>query len=268
MTCQEVRSYLEAYLDRELPIKETLDVDAHLTFCMQCQWICAKERELRALLRTRVPREPAPSALQARVRDGIRRLDRRSRWRPVWLGLRWAPAPLALVAALLLALNMGNWPQAAKPDPARVLIDELVRKHVTYSRVEAPAEVASSDRAQLAGWFRDRVSFDVPVPDFSPSGIRLLGGRLSDLGDRPVAYLFYEKGRQLVSLYAFPRRGLPLPETGWTELEGDRYLLTQYRGHEVVLWGRGETLFALVSQLSQEDLLDCALTVSRLLTRT
>lgn len=268
MTCQEVRAYLEAYLDRELPIRETLEVDAHLTFCMQCQWIQAKEREFRALLRTRLRREAAPETLAARIRHGIRGLERRSRWQSIRRGLRWAPLPLALAAGLLLAVHLADRREPPKPDPARALAADLVRKHVTYSQVEEPAEVVSSDRLQLAGWFRDRVRFDVPVPDFSPSGIRLLGGRLSDLGDRPVAYLFYTKGRQLLSLYAFPRRELDLPEGGWTEVNGERYFLTQSQGHAVVLWGRGETLFALVSLLPQEELLDCALTLSRLLPRT
>lgn len=268
MTCQEVRAYLEAYLDRELPVKETLEVDAHLAFCMQCQWIHAKEREFRALLRTKVRQEPAPATLASQIRERIRRLDRQSRWRPVWQGLRWAAAPLALAAGLLLVWALGYGPQPAKPEPVLAVVEELVTKHVTYSQVEAPAEVASSDRLQLAGWFRDRVRFEVPVPDFSPSGIRLVGGRLSDLGDRPVAHLFYEKGRQLISLYAFPRRDLPLPATGWTEVDGDRYYLTQVRGHEVILWGRGETLFGLVSLLPEDELLDCALTVSRLLPRS
>jgi hypothetical protein len=82
-----------------------------------------------------------------------------------------------------------------------------------------------------------------------------------------VAYLLYEKGRSLVSLFVFPSRGLAFPKTGWEEIGGQRYLFTEFKGNRVVMWAQGEMAFVLVSQLSREALLECAEAVWLLMTR-
>jgi anti-sigma factor RsiW len=143
-------------------------------------------------------------------------------------------------------------------------VSELVAKHVMYSRLDTPAEVVSANREAVSGWFKGRVRFDVAVPDFSPSGIRLVGGRLADLSDRQVAYLLYEKGRNLISLFAFPSQGLALPSGGWARGADGRFYVAKVNGAEVVVWTQGALAYALVSTLDRESLLECADTVWRL----
>jgi len=254
MNCQEFRAYLDAYLDGELEAQRTLDADAHLAFCMPCQWILAKEREFRQLLCSRAKRDVAPPSLQARLHSALDRADRRELRRRF---TRWMSVPAAAAAIALLWLS-GVWGPAERPLTDSSLVTALAGKHLTYSQMEAPAEIATADRQMVAGWFKERVRFDVPVPDFTPSGIRLVGGRISDLGERQVAYLLYEKGRSLVSLFVFPSRGLALPATGWEEIGAKRYFFTEFKGNQVVMWTQDETTFALVSQLSREALVECA----------
>jgi anti-sigma factor RsiW len=253
VTCGEARACLTAHLDGELELSLSLRVDEHLAFCEECRWALAREREVRALLRAEVARAPAPAGLDARVRAALRHAARppAGRWRrPVAWGVA---AALALVAVGIGLRGLERQPP---------LLRELVAKHVTYSRLEAPAEIATASGEAVAGWFRERVRFDVPVPDFSPSGIRLVGGRLADLPDRPVAYLLYEKGRSLISLFAFPRRGLDLPAGG--DSPDRRFFAAKVDGAEVVVWTQGELAYALVSSLDREALLECADTVWRL----
>jgi len=104
----------------------------------------------------------------------------------------------------------------------------------------------------------------VAVPDFRPSGIHLIGGRLSALPDRQVAYLLYEKGRTLISLFAFQSRGLSLPARGWVRGDDGQFHITQAKGVDVVIWTQGDLAYALVSSLDRESLLQCADTVWRL----
>ncbi len=258
MICQELRACLGAHLDGELDVERSLAADEHLAFCMECQWAYAKEREVRTLLRTRLPREPVPDALRERIRWVLRRADREERWgaaaRRV---LAWAVPAAALV---LLALGIGFWEKSVPPP----VVSELVAKHLMYSRLDAPAEVVSASQEAVSGWFKGRVRFEVIVPDFSPSGIRLVGGRLSDLSDRPMAYLLYEKGRSLVSLFAFPSQGLALPDRGWVRVGDGRFYVTEVKGAEVVLWTQRGLAYALVSSLDRQALLECADTVWRL----
>lgn len=250
MTCEELQACLSARLDGELEPAAALAADQHLTFCMACQVAYAREREVRELLRTRLPREPAPPELRQRIRSALRAAERGARWGVRRAALRWA---LPAAAVVLLALGVGLWGRAPAPPP---VVRELVAKHVMYSRLDAPAEFVSADQAAVAGWFKGRVRFEVPVPDFSPTGIRLVGGRLSTFADRPVAYLLYEKGRSLISLFAFPRGGLVLPAGG---RGGDaRFYAAAVDGAEVVLWAEGDLAYALVSTLDRESLLECA----------
>ena len=258
MTCDELRTAFEAYIDRELPVNEMLAAEHHLTFCMECQWRHAAELAFRKTLRQRTPRERAPAELQARVRRALKRVDWEHRGQNA---ARWIAVPLAAAALAFLILR-GPSLQVQQLQPSPLLAD-LVGKHLIFSRLEAPAEIATSDRQAVAGWFGRRVRFDVPVPDFTPSGIRLLGGRLSELEDQEAAYLLYEKGRTLISLFAFTRQGRILPDGERVSYGGHSFLISQLRGAEVVLWTDRELAFALVSTLPRDALLECAATVLR-----
>ncbi len=258
MTCDELRTAFEAYVDRELPVNEMLAAEHHLTFCMGCQWRYTAEQAFRKTLRQRAPRERAPAELQARVRRALQTMDRGRRLQDA---ARWLAAPLA-AAALAVLILWGPSLQVRQPQVSPLLAD-LVGKHLMFAQIEAPAEITTSDRQAVAGWFGQRVRFEVPVPDFTPSGIRFLGGRLSELEDQEVAYLLYEKGRNLISLFAFTRQGHVLPGGERVSYGGRSFLVSQYRGAEVVFWTDREMAFALVSTLPRDALLECAATVLR-----
>lgn len=260
MTCEELQACLDVYLDRELDVARSLGAQEHLAFCMACQWAYAKERELRALLKTRLPRVAVPPELPARVRAALDAEDRPAHRTLMIRSLRWGALPVAAVVLLALAFGL----RATLAPSLPPLVTELVAQHQLYSRVDAPAEIVSASHDTVAGWFRGRVRFQVPVPDFSPAGIRLVGARLSSLSDREVAYILYEKGRSLVSLFAFARRGFALPADGWIQVGDSRFYVAEVKGAEVVLWTQGELAYALVSPLNREALLECALTVWRL----
>lgn len=256
MTCQELRTYLGAHLDGELDLSLSLAADEHLAFCVGCQWAYARERELRTLVRTRFPREEAPAALRERIRGALGRTEG-SAW--IRAQRRWVYWAVPAAALVLVALGFGFWQRSAPP-----VVRELVAKHAMYSRLDAPAEIVSASQEAVAGWFRGKVRFDVAVPDFTPSGIRLVGGRLADLSDRQVAYLLYEKGRNLISLFAFPSRGLALPRGEGASGGDERFHVARVNGAEVVVWTQGPVAYALVSSLDREALLECADTVWRL----
>lgn len=262
MTCEELRACLDVYLDRELDVARSLDARAHLADCVDCQWAYAREGEFRALLKARLPQVAAPPELHARIRASLTAAERPSAWARVPRALRWVSLPVAALALLALTFGLRAW-MAPGPTP---IVSELVSQHQVYSRMATPAEIASADQAAVAGWLNQRVRFEVPVPDFSPAGIRLIGARLSSLSDREVAYLLYEKQGTRVSLFAFPGHGVPLPAAGWIEVGDSRFYVGTVKGLEVVLWTQGNLTYGLISPLGREALLECALSVWRLVT--
>lgn len=256
MTCQELRTCLGAHLDGELDLSLSLAANEHLAFCVGCQWAYTRERELRTLVRTRFPREEVPAALRERIRGALARTEQGARIR---VQRRWVYWTVPAAALVLVALGVGLWQRGAPP-----VVRELVAKHAMYSRLDSPAEIGSASQEAVAGWFEGKVRFDVAVPDFSPSGIRLVGGRLADLSDRQVAYLLYEKGRNQISLFAFPSRGLAFPRGEGARGGDKRFYVAKVDGAEVVVWTQGPLAYALVSSLDRESLLECADTVWRL----
>ena len=246
MNCSEVRTRLSAYVDGELTVSEIAEVEGHCVECRQCAALVGAEREFRQLLR-RQPREAAPAELRAQIRRRIRREA------AIATGRRWLPlSAIAVAAAILVVVLL----PARTPPP---LMADLVDKHIAYAQIERPAEFASADPREIAEWFRERAGLRVTVPDYSPSGIRLAGARLAEAHERKAAYLLYEKGRTLLSVFM-----IPVPTSEGT-LPGDR---VRYRGHEYVTyerkgfrtvsWTDGQAVYGLVSMLYYDALLECA----------
>lgn len=246
MTCNEVRAKLHAYVDGELPVSEITDVDGHCMECRQCAALARSEREFRQLLR-RQPREPAPSELRARI---LRRVRRQS---VVAQSRRWllAPAAAAFAAAVVMMLL-----PARTPPP---LVADLVDKHIAYAQIERPAELASADPREVMEWFQSRAGMRVTVPDYSPAGIHLAGARLAEAQERRAAYLLYEKGRTLLSVFMVPvsasEAALPGRRVSYRDHD---YIAYERKGFRTVSWADGQAVYGLVSMLDYDALLECA----------
>ncbi len=246
MNCVEFERHLHAYVDGELAVSEMLVADAHLSECVECQALAARERRFRQLLR-RQPRESAPSEFRARITGRIRRAEQRAVVRP------WLIAPIAAVAAVL-ALVL--WPTT---QPSSRLVSDLVDKHIAYAQIEQPAEFGSTDPAAVEQWFRTRAALRVTVSDYSPSGIRLVGARLADAGEQKAAYVLYEKGHTLLSVFMLPVSGHGTDLRGkHVSYRGHEYVTLERKGYRTVSWVDGHTLLGLVSMLDYAALFECA----------
>ena len=247
MSCHEFEARLHPYVDGELTVGETAAADAHGAACRRCAERARRERELRQLLR-RQPRETAPPELRARIVAQLRGAERRAALRP------WILAPAAAAAAALIVLAL--LPIVRPPAP---LVGALVDKHIAYAQIERPAEFASTDRREIEEWFRQRAGLRITVPDFSPSGIQLVGARLAETHERKAAYLLYEKGRTLLSVFMVPLASSDAALAGTrVAYRGHEYLTQERKGYRTVSWTEGQAVFGLVSMLDYDALLECA----------
>lgn len=253
MTCHEVGRDLEAYLDGELPVRAMLEVAEHLASCAPCTAREERARAVRAHLRLTAPRPAVPLALRQRISAALDLADRRTlRSRQTLAGRRVWLATAAAAATVLLAIWLGR---STGPAPLTV---ELVGQHMSVARLAEPVEFASSDPGAVTGWFRGRAQYRVPVPDYSDSGIRLLGGRVTELGDRRAAFILYEKNRRTISLFTFPRYGESLVQATAVTRDGRTFYTQEVRGYQVLLWHEGEMAYALVADLGWDELFQCA----------
>lgn len=246
MDCAEIRPYLEPYADGELGVDAVVAMDSHLAECAGCREQVARQRRFRELLR-RQPQETAAPELRARVAGAVRREARR-RVTPWMAG--------AAAAAALLALVVGLRALAPSSPPAAVA--ELVAKHVAFSRIDSPVEFAATDGAVVRDWFRERLRVGVTVPDYTPAGIRLLGGRIADTDGRPAAYLLYEKGRTLMSVFMVPGEVFAPGRARTLSYHGATYYEVELAGQRAVFWSDRDASFGLISALDEAALLECA----------
>lgn len=74
MNCERVRSLLPAYVDGELDLVTTLEIEEHLATCPECSRAYAELRELQSVLASQRAAliEPTPPALAQRVRAVLR----------------------------------------------------------------------------------------------------------------------------------------------------------------------------------------------------
>jgi anti-sigma factor (TIGR02949 family) len=247
VNCRVFEQSVHPYVDGELGVSETLAADAHAAECARCRDLAERERHFRQLLR-RQPRESVPPELRAAVVARLRRAGRLQT-----LG-RWALAPVAGAAAAAIAVAVLSGGRPTTPETVGVLVD----KHIAFAQMERPAEVVATSPAVLHAWFRERAGLQVTVPDYSPAGIRLLGGRVADLGPRRAAYILYEKGHTLLSVFVAPDPdGAPLPGRRLA-YRGHDYVTSEQKGYRTVAWADGDAVFGLVSMLDYDALLECA----------
>jgi len=251
MNCREFDARLHAFVDGELDAGPMADAEAHVSTCPDCHGRANGERRFRQLLR-RQPKEAVPPEFRARMLALARRERSRKKVR-IWLGAPALAAAVLLLAFVLMARALSTG--GHEPE----MVGNLVDKHLAYAQLEAPAEFHSTERPAVAAWFRQRTGLRVTVPDLSPAGIQLVGARIAEAEQRKVAYLFYEKGHVLMSVFMVPEVGRRAPLAGRPMSSGGHeYLAQERQGLRTVSWRDGETLFSLVSTLGYDDLLECA----------
>ena len=228
MTCAEVETLLDAFVDGELDLRTSMDVEEHLTHCAQCAQQVRERLDLQEAIADARLYYPAPRELRKRVR---RSLQGRS------FPLVWWIAPVA--AALILVL-------LALPRPGTSAMEQaVVSDHVRSLMPGHLLDVPSSDMHTVKPWFNGRVDFSPPVKDLKPEGFPLAGGRLDYLRDRTVAVLVYERHRHVINVFL------------WPSSRGDSDVESAARqGYNLLHWTRGGFEYWVASDLNARELGD------------
>ncbi len=270
---------LGAYLDGELDLTSSLDLERHLAECAECARALATQRALKSALGAADLRYPATTAERERLRQSLRRAapamlaERQAegseqsgrRVRSLRGGRDNAPWRALASIAALLAVAVVSWsvgrfgaggPGGAPAAPA--MADEVVASHVRSLLAGHPSDVVSTDRHTVKPWFDGRLDYAPEVVDLAAAGYPLAGGRLDYLGGRPVAALVYRAGAHLINVFTWPvaAAGAEPPA------ESVR------RGYRVVHWTAGSMTFWAVSDAAPGTLHDFADRLSRATGRT
>jgi anti-sigma factor RsiW len=249
VTCSDAQRLLNACLDGELDLERTLDVEAHIADCATCSAEYANLRALRAALRSETSAlyRRAPADLARRVRGAVRAEEeaakpayrRRRPW--AFAAGTLAFAALVLIGIILPIVRTGT---SSAADQDRLVAD-LVDDHVRSLMAAHLMDVASTDRHTVRPWFSGKIDFSPPVVDLSASGFALVGGRLDDLDERPVAALVYRHGKHWINVFVWPvSANAPEPSGG----------VATHHGYNIVFWRSADLNYAAVSDAAQPEL--------------
>jgi anti-sigma factor RsiW len=250
VSCDNVRSWLSAWIDGERTPLSSEDFERHLAECPDCE---KAARSLRGFLRTvssaYVP-APVPSSLESTVRGMVRR---RSTLR------RFAPVVAAMAAAAAVALVVFTLLRPA-PVQAASLAEAAAWAHEGLASGVLPLDVEGHNAAELSEWLTERVGFKVVLPKLEDSTLVFKGGRLVQLEGATAAVLSFQRNGEPVSLGIAPRHAAgSLADAPRTELFRNMKFTTRtLRGLSVINWSEGELSYALVSRVPATGRASCA----------
>jgi len=244
MTCSDLDPLIYPYLDGELDETERGYLEAHTAVCPGCRGRLSREAAFQGALRRSVQlrtRAPAPEALRAMLRAGIRKENRRVQMLS-WA--RWGSLALAAAAAGVLYVEQ-------RPGHREQLLEDAALR---YQR-RLPYELTTASRADVERWFGDQMSTRVPLPHLP--GATIAGARLSNLREHDAAYVVYqlppreERG-------ADRRLGLFVLEDPEQEIPSvaayPQISVGSVRGFSVASWRSGALVYELVSDMDEADM--------------
>jgi anti-sigma factor RsiW len=239
MNCTEARKLIDAYIDGELDLVKSLEVEQHLHDCADCARAYQNRMALRAGVRDHALYHRTSAALRKRVQTSIHKADRAGQAPRVRL---WLGALVALAAVVVLVFGLARGGLIASPaDDA--LAQEVVSSHVRSQITDHLTDVASSDQHTVKPWFNGKLNYSPPVVDLASQGYPLAGGRLDYLDNRPVAALVYRHNQHVINLFVWPSAtGATTPASIETR-----------QGYNLARWTQGGMNYWAVSDVSAAE---------------
>jgi anti-sigma factor RsiW len=252
---------LHGYLDGELDLVRSLEIEEHLKICPDCAQELWNQQTLRKAFRSSNLYDRAPAGLADRIRSSIAReapaapaenaaaenasavkkapvvsiTSKRAAW-------GW----LAVAAAILMVFAMG-WrigPSLGGRANSDLLAQEIVSSHIRSLQPDHLFDVRSTDQHTVKPWFNGKLDFSPPVRDLSDDGYPLVGGRLDYVNHRAVAALVYQRRQHLINVFI------------WPESKGTEYALQtkSVQGYNIIPWEGGGMYQCAVSDLNKGEL--------------
>ncbi len=242
MDCDNTRGLLHAYVDGELDLVRSLEIEQHLQGCAACLQMWKNQQMLKASFAEATLYVKPPPHLQARIQASIRGAGKAN---PAPRTIPWRlfafAAALVLAVALVPMLARVLSPSSSKSDS---LAQEVVASHVRSLMANHLSDVASSDQHTVKPWFNGKLDFSPPVEDLSAQGFPLIGGRLDYLNDRPVAALIYQRRKHFINLFIWPT----------TDNSAVAAQMETLQGYHVYHWTQPGMTFWATSDLNTTEL--------------
>ena len=247
MKCVEVQTLKHAYADGELDLVRSLDLEQHLNDCCGCFEALENVRALKSTVKSGDLYFKAPANLKRRIRASLRTEEAstsNAADAPTSFWWQWLKLALPITGIALLALLLV--PALTGPSAGDRLAQDVTSSHVRSLMAAHLTDVASSDQHTVKPWFDGKLDFAPRVIDLADRGFPLVGGRLDDLQNRPVAALVYQRQNHFINLFIWPT-----PRNSNTAKK-----LEVRHGYNLIHWDESGMTYWAVSDLNPRELGD------------
>jgi anti-sigma factor (TIGR02949 family) len=261
VSCKLTKRFVPGYLDGELDLSRTIEMETHLQVCAECARELEKQQALRAALQRESLAFAAPEGLRARIQTSLQAAAASSaaalattpvqspgnvrepaNWWNAFQFLRWASAFAVLALCTVVAWQL--LPGLHGPTNEQRLAAEVLTSHVRSLEANHLMDVVSTDQHTVKPWFDGKLDFSPPVEDLASDGFPLVGGRLDYLEGRQVAALVYQRRKHFINVYVWPAAAG----------SGSPQILAPQQGYNMTRWSRGGFQFWAISDVSAGDL--------------
>lgn len=257
MNCETAKAQVFPYVDEELAHDLRDEMVAHLSGCPSCQRLVEQELAFRDVYVAHLRPDPAPPRVREQVNRLLDRLGEGAaapRRRPAyagWMSLYAAAAVLLLALGVVAGMKVATFRQQG--NLLAELAEASVDQHQKLVRGLLPPDITGVTPEAAEAWFRQRLDFNVRLPETQRKDLTLLGARISQLAGADVAALEYRLDGKQVSLFvisdeAYTRLGLS---------EKPKFKMLKLRGYDVIVWRHHGSGYALVSEIGGRSCLVC-----------
>src|SRR5258708_5424549 len=247
MSCESTQRFVPGYLDGELDLVRTIEMETHLKSCAACARELESQQALRDALRRSSLAYAAPAVLRDRIQSSLRassRIDvqeRKIKWPSVHIW-QWVGA-----VAVLALFSLSGWQLTARlraPSSDQRIAGEVFSSHVRSLEANHLMDVVSTDQHTVKPWFDGKLDFSPPVEDLASDGFPLVAGRLAYLEGHEVAALIYQRRKHFINVFVWPN------PTGSNSTQA----IESRQGYNILRWSRGGFQFWAVSDVAASDL--------------
>ncbi len=268
MDCETLAPLLDAYVDGETDLAQTLLIEQHLASCATCKAQVQARGDWHTLIR-KTAYFPAPSGLRERLyaelQDSLelapnevatptretlpllpsapRVARRQRRFGQRRLGQHWVAGFVSAAALLLFALNL-NW-YLRQPNAETRLATELVAAHVRSQLAAHLTDVVSSDQHTVRPWFNGRIDIAPPAIDLAAQGYALIGGRLDYIAGHGTAALVYRHHEHVLNVFVLPAGAVPADA---------KPQASSLQGFHLLRWAQSGLVLWVISDASESTL--------------
>jgi anti-sigma factor RsiW len=240
MTCEDARAVLHGYIDGELDLIHSLEIEKHLDTCSACSRAVENQRALKSAIQGSALHYQPSAAFGRRIdsalHSGARSGQPRTRAAWPWIAM----AASVLLAAFFFARIIPG----SRPASDNLVAREILDSHLRSLMPGHLTDVESTDRHTVKPWFNGKLDFSPSVEDFAAQGYPLIGGRLDSVSGQTVAALVYQRRKHTINLYIWPSGGAPDAAP----------VASSRQGYNLIHWTEGSLNYWLASDLNSNEL--------------